>query len=242
MTNSRPEPRLYTGTSGFAYKEWKGSFYPEDMKDAGMLPYYASHFGSCEINNTFYRMPSDKVLMDWAAQVPADFRFVLKASRQITHTKRLKEGVEDAVDYFLKNARILGEQLGPILIQLPPNMKVDLDRLKRFIEHWPDDVRAAWEFRHESWHDDTVFETLRAHGHALCIAHTEDETTPFVPTASWGYLRLRGVVYQEGELEQWIRQVKGTDWSEAFVFFKHEDEGTGPALAKRFSAAYAGDE
>ena len=223
----------YTGTSGFAYKEWKGSFYPEDMKDSGMLPFYASQFNAVEINNTFYRMPSEKVLSGWAEEVPSEFRFVLKASRQITHIKRLKEAAEP-FEYFLRNARVLGDRLGPILIQLPPNLKLDLDRLRAFLDLIPNDVRAAFEFRHESWHDEAVFDALREHGAALCIAHTEDGETPFVPTASWGYVRLRNVVYEGDELEKWASRIRSAPWSDAYVFFKHEDEGTGPALARCF--------
>lgn len=224
----------FTGTSGFAYKEWKGSFYPEDIGDSGMLRFYASRFNAVEINNTFYRMPSEKVLSAWAAEVPADFRFVLKASRQITHTKRLKDAGEP-LDYLLRNARVLGDRLGPILFQLPPNLKLDIDRLRAFLDLIPDDIRAAFEFRHESWHDDAVYDALRAKNAALCIAHTEDSETPFVPTASWGYLRLRNVIYAGDELNVWADKVRSTSWSDVYVFFKHEDEGTGPALARRFN-------
>jgi uncharacterized protein YecE (DUF72 family) len=233
--------RLYTGTSGFAYKEWKGTFYPEDLPDSGMLSYYADHFHACEINNTFYRMPSEKVLQDWAAQVPADFQFVLKASRQITHNKRLKE-VADPFAYLLQVSANLGPKRGPFLVQLPPNLKKDAERLKSFLALVPDHVRVALEFRHESWHDEEVFDALRAHNAALCIAHVEEEEgavqTPFLQTADWGYLRLRQVNYPPGELEGWAGRVKSATWKEAFVFFKHEDEGTGPKLAKRFEQLF----
>jgi uncharacterized protein YecE (DUF72 family) len=233
--------QLYTGTSGFAYKEWKGSFYPEDLSDSKMLGYYAEHFKACEINNTFYRMPSEKVLQDWTTQVPADFQFVLKAPRQITHNKRLKE-VADPVAYLLKTSDSLGAQRGPFLVQLPPNMKKDVDRLSAFLALLPDDVRVALEFRHESWHDEDVFNALRSANAALCIAHVDEEEgalqTPFVPTADWGYLRLRKVAYGPGEVEEWAARVKGTEWREAFVFFKHEDEGTGPTLAKQFESRF----
>jgi uncharacterized protein YecE (DUF72 family) len=230
--------RLFTGTSGFAYKEWKGSFYPEDLSDSKMLPYYAQHFGSVEINNTFYRMPNEKVLNDWAAQVPDDFRFVLKASRQITHNKRLKEA--DPVEYFLKTSGALAGKRGPFLFQLPPNMKKDVERLRAFLGWLPGDVRAALEFRHESWHDEDVFAALREHNAALCIAQMEEKEgalqTPFVPTADWGYLRLRKVAYGAGELDDWAGQIRQPAWNDVFVFFKHEDEGTGPKLARQFEA------
>jgi uncharacterized protein YecE (DUF72 family) len=229
--------QLFTGTSGFAYKEWKGSFYPEDLTDGKMLAFYADHFGAVEINNTFYRMPNEKVLTDWTAQVPPHFRFILKASRQITHNKRLKE-VAEPVAYFLETSKALGDRRGPFLFQLPPNMKKDVERLKTFLALLPGDVRAALEFRHESWHDEEVFSALRAHNAALCIAHVEEEEgalqTPFVATADWGYLRLRKVGYEAGELEEWASRVKQPEWGDVFVFFKHEDEGTGPKLAKRF--------
>ncbi len=229
--------RLFTGTSGFAYKEWKGSFYPEDLSDGKMLGYYAGQFGAVEINNTFYRMPNEKVLNDWTAQVPADFRFILKASRQITHNKRLKE-VADPVAYFLKTSEALGERRGPFLFQLPPNLKKDVERLKVFLALLAPGVRAALEFRHESWHDEDVFSALREHNAALCIAHVDEEEgalqTPFLATADWGYLRLRKVGYGAGELEEWASRIKSPDWGDVFVFFKHEDEGTGPRLAKRF--------
>jgi uncharacterized protein YecE (DUF72 family) len=228
--------RLFTGTSGFAYKEWKGSFYPEDLPDSRMLPYYGEHFGAVEINNTFYRMPNERVLLDWSAQVSEDFQFVLKASRQITHIKRLKE--REPFDYFLGTSAALAHRRGPFLIQLPPNLKKEIERLRSFLSWLPADVRAAFEFRHESWHDEDVFSALRDHNAALCIAQVEEEEgalqTPFVPTADWGYLRLRKVAYGPGELEEWAARIRQPDWNDVFVFFKHEDEGTGPKLAKQF--------
>jgi uncharacterized protein YecE (DUF72 family) len=233
--------KLFTGTSGFAYKEWKGSFYPEDLPAGEMLRFYGQHFGSVEINNTFYRMPTEKALRDWAAQVPSDFRFVLKASRQITHMNRLKE--PQPVEYLLKQSAKLGEQRGPILFQLPPNMKRDTNRLQQFLSWIPADVRAAFEFRNASWFEDEVFAALRERNAALCIAHTEEEEgavqTPFVATADWSYLRLRKVSYQPGELVEWAKRIREPAWGDVFVFFKHEDEGTGPKLAKQFEALFA---
>jgi uncharacterized protein YecE (DUF72 family) len=230
--------RLFTGTSGFAYKEWKGSFYPEDLPAAKFLGFYGEHFASVEINNSFYRMPSVKALEDWASQVPAHFRFVLKASRQITHLKRLKE--QQPVEYLLQNSAALGEKRGPFLFQLPPNFKKDVERLKTFLSWLPKNVRAALEFRHESWHDEDTFAALRAHNAALCIAHTDEEegliSTPFVATADWGYLRLRKVAYGPGELDEWAARVQQPAWGDVFVFFKHEDEGTGPRLAQQFAS------
>ena len=232
--------RLFTGTSGFAYKEWKGAFYPEELRNDDMLSYYASQFRACEINNSFYRIPAEKTLRQWTEQVPAEFKFVLKASQKITHFARLKETARDAVAYFITTARSLGEQLGPILFQLPPNMKADPARLQAFLEYLPQDIRAAFEFRHASWFDDGVFEILRAKRAALCVADTEDEQTPRVATTTdWGYLRLRRVVYTPADLEDWAAWLASQSWGEGFVFFKHEDAGTGPRLAKEFAETFA---
>ncbi|HSH44702.1 MAG TPA: DUF72 domain-containing protein [Longimicrobiales bacterium] len=228
---------IHAGTSGFAYKEWKGAFYPEDLKNADMLGYYAERFGAVEINNTYYRMPSEKVLGDWAGQVPDGFTFILKANRQITHFKRLKEEAYEPLAYFCSKAVTLGDRLGPVLFQLPPNMKQDVPRLQAFLSEIPSGIRPAFEFRHASWLDDATYQALSERDAALVIAQTEDEETPLVPTASWGYLRLRKVQYDEGEVESWAERTLEQDWSEAFAFFKHEDEGTGPALAARFLEA-----
>ncbi|MGH7475334.1 MAG: DUF72 domain-containing protein [Longimicrobiales bacterium] len=231
--------RVYVGTSGFAYKEWKGSFYPEDLPADAMLAYYGERLDTVEINNTFYRMPTEKVLLQWAEQVPAEFRFILKASRRITHSQRLKE-VGDPVAYLYRTAACLGERLGPILFQLPPNLKVDLPRLETFLELLPADSRAALEFRNPSWHDDAVYNALRRHNVAMCIADTGEETTPFVATADWGYLRLRRVEYGDSDLGTWADRVAEQQWHDAFVFFKHEEAGTGPRLAAEFRTVMEG--
>jgi uncharacterized protein YecE (DUF72 family) len=228
--------RVLTGTSGFSYKEWKGSFYPEDLPDAEMLRYYASRLSAVEINNTFYRMPRAEMLSKWAEQVPDGFRFALKASQQITHRKRLKEAGE-AVGYFFKIAVTLGDRMGPVLFQLPPNLKKDLPRLADFLAALPPASHCAFEFRHASWFDDDVFDALRSGGCALCIAEDEDLATPFVSTAGWGYLRLRRQDYSEADLRDRAGRLLSQPWSEAFVFFKHEDEATGPRLAGQFAAA-----
>lgn len=230
--------RIRTGTSGFAYKEWKGSFYPEELPASDFLSYYAQRLAAVEINNTFYRMPSRDMLEGWAAQVPDGFTFVLKAPRKITHSKRLKE-CEQPVSYLMENAGVLGAALGPILVQLPPNLKCDVERLETFLALLPGDARFAFEFRNPTWFDDAVYDRLRAKGAALCIADTDEETDPFVTTADWGYLRLRRTAYDDDELKRWWERVQGTEWKDAFVFFKHEDEGTGPRLAKRFAEIVA---
>ena len=230
---------LYTGTSGFAYKEWKGAFYPEDMRNDDMLSYYASQFRSCEINNTFYRMPAEKTLRQWTEQVPPEFRFVLKAPQRITHFTRLKEESKDPLEYFLKTSSVLGEQRGPLLFQLPPNMKLDLPRLQNFLSWLPEGVRAAFEFRHASWFDDGVFDALRVRNASLCVADTEEEQAPRIATADWGYLRLRRVAYTPGDVNEWAAWAKSQPWRDSYVFFKHEDAGTGPRLAKSFETAFA---
>lgn len=222
------------GTSGFSYDEWKGSFYPDDLPKDAMLAFYADRFGAVEINNTWYRMPSAKVLEQWAGEVPESFRFVLKANRQITHFKRLKPEAIEPLEYFWSQATTLGDRLGPILVQLPPNLKKDLPRLHDFLGAMPEGLRGAFEFRHESWLSDDVYTALSDHSAALVIAQTEDEETPLVATTDWGYLRLRKVDYADGEVEAWAERVREQPWEEAYVFFKHEDEGTGPRLAGRF--------
>jgi uncharacterized protein YecE (DUF72 family) len=223
---------LYTGTSGYAYKEWKGSFYPADLKDDAMLGHYASRLPAVEINNTFYRMPKESVVLGWADQVPESFRFVLKATRRITHFGRLK-GVESELEYFLRVSQALGARRGPSLFKLPPNMKQDLERLTAFLALLPNQWRAAFEFRHRSWFDDEVFAALRARNAALCIAdQAEDEdATPFVATADWGYLRLRREAYTRADLEGWAGWIREQGWEDCYAFFKHEDGATGPALA-----------
>jgi len=225
--------RILAGTSGFSYKEWKGSFYPADMKPDGMLSYYAERFDTVELNNTFYRLPNERTLAQWSEQVPEAFRFALKASRTITHSKRLKD-VAEPVDYLCRITRTLGDRRGPILFGLPPNMKADIDRLRELLRHVPADVRAAVEFRHESWHDDVIFDLLRECNTALCVAHTDEDETLFIATADWGYVRLRATAYTHADLSAWHGRIGAQEWDDAFVYFKHEDAGTGPRLAAEF--------
>jgi len=225
--------RVLAGTSGYAYKEWKGSFYPDDLPSDEMLSFYARQLGAVEINNTFYRMPSEKVLVQWSERVPDGFRFVLKASRRITHMHRLK-GADDPLAYLVNNASVMGTKLGAMLFQLPPNMKKDLERLTSFLDLLPGGWPAAFEFRHESWFEDDVYDALREHGTALCVADTPEGQTPLVATGSRGYLRLRREDYDDSDLKAWGERVTAQPWEEAYVFFKHEDAGAGPALARRF--------
>ncbi|HYJ33009.1 MAG TPA: DUF72 domain-containing protein [Candidatus Binatia bacterium] len=225
--------KIRAGTSGWSYKEWKGFFYPEKLPAKNFLRYYAEHFPTVEVNNTFYRMPNLSTLEGWAAEVPDDFSFVLKASKRITHDKRLGD-VADSVEYLLRTAATLGPKLGPFLVQLPPTMKKDVQRLRDFLPLLGR-ARAAFEFRHASWYDDEVYTALRECNQAWCVADTGEEgDPPFVATADWGYLRLRRVEYGESDVREWAKKVQEQPWGEAYVFFKHEDAGTGPRLASQF--------
>ena len=228
-------PRLFVGTSGYSYKGWKGSFYPEKLSPKKMLSFYGSRFDSVEINNTFYRLPRKEVLENWASQVPDSFRFAVKASRRITHQHRINEGSASPLSYLLENVAVLGDKLGVLLFQLPPYMKKDLERLQTFLALLPSTPRVAFEFRHASWFDDEIFAALRTRNAALVVADTGDKEKdpPFVRTAGWGYLRLRRASYSGGGLQTWAKRLADPAWSEAFVYFKHEDEGAGPRLASR---------
>jgi uncharacterized protein YecE (DUF72 family) len=226
--------KIHVGTSGYSYKEWKGNFYPEKFPDKQMLRYYGERFKTVEINNTFYRMPKAAVLEGWASEVPADFQFVLKASQRITHMQRLKD-CDEAVSYLLQVAGALKERLGPLLFQLPPNMKKDVPRLRNFLALLPSSRRTAFEFRHDTWFDDEVYQVLRDNNVAFCIAEAdEDLKVPFVTTTDWGYLRLRRADYSDDDLREWVKRVQAQDWRDAFIFFKHEEEGKGPKMAARF--------
>ena len=228
--------KLHVGTSGYSYKEWKGNFYPEDLPAKEMLAYYARQLPAVEINNTFYRMPQASMIENWKEQVPAEFRFSIKATQRITHIKRINNCSEET-KYLLEMAALLGERLGVILFQLPPNMKKDAGRLKNFLALLSPEARAAFEFRHESWFDDETFDLLRARDCALVVSDTDEKPlTEIISTAPWGYLRLRRVLYEANDLGEWMKRVKAQEWTDAFVFFKHEDEGTGPKLAAQFIA------
>lgn len=227
---------LHVGTSGYSYKEWKGIFYPADLPAKEMLAYYSRQLPAVEINNTFYRLPQASMIENWKNQVPENFRFSIKATQRITHIKRLKNAVEET-KYLLETAGLLEERLGVILFQLPPNSKKDVERLRDFLALLPSSTRTAFEFRHESWFDDEILDLLREKNCALVASDTDEmPLTEIISTADWGYLRLRRVNYQEADLAEWMRRVQEQKWKDAFVFFKHEDEGTGPRLAARFIA------
>ncbi len=222
---------VLVGTSGWSYKEWKGAFYPSDLPADEMLRYYADRLPTVEINNSFYRMPAEPVVVNWGTQVPAGFRFVLKASRRITHINRLGDA-DDSLAYFLRTANVLGEKLGPTLFQCPPSFRKDLGRLNEFLGRLPRNWRAALEFRHDSWFADEVYDALRSHDVALVAVDEDDGGAPLVPTASWGYLRLRRMTYQRDELAAWADRIKGQPWQEAFAFLKHEEDSpAGPEAA-----------
>jgi len=227
---------LYVGTSGYSYKEWKGSFYPEKIAAKDMLPYYAERFSSVELNNTFYRLPQLSMVESWKSQVPDNFRFSVKASQRITHFKRLKEA-EEATKLMLDNVSALESQLGVVLFQLPPNMKKDRERLESFLKILPHDLKATFEFRHPTWFDDEVLDLLREHNRPLCVSDTDDLPAHRIDkTADWGYVRLRRIIYQENDLKEWAKRIKAQKWGDTYVFFKHEDEGTGPKLAAQFNS------
>lgn len=226
--------QLYVGTSGYSYKEWKGPFYPKDLSNKDMLRFYGENLPAVEINNTFYRMPSTSMLESWAEQVPPEFRFVLKASRKITHAKPLKEK-GDEIDYLFKTAAILGDKLGAILFQLPPYLHKNIELFTDFVDLLPAGTRVAFEFRHRSWFDDDLYEILRNKGYAICCSDSEnEELSQCIATVGWGYLRLRKPNYSEEELLGWAHKIKSQNWQEVYAFFKHEDDGAGPKLAKHF--------
>jgi uncharacterized protein YecE (DUF72 family) len=235
---------IRAGTSGYSYKEWKGGFYPEKLAAKDMLAYYAERLPCVEINNTFYRMPKKSVLEGWAEQVPEHFRFVVKASRRITHFKRLKE-TDEELGFLLGNLAVLGERLGAVLFQLPPNLKCDLERLDAFLARLPEGGRYAFEFRHASWLDEpAVAERLAARNAARVLVDGAEapEATAEAPeatagtleaTADWGYLRLRREDYAAADLAAWLQRMRATGWRQAFAFFKHEDASAGPRLARQ---------
>jgi len=229
MTTSR----LLAGASGYSFKEWKGTFYPQDLKPEAMLPWYSERLPTVEINNTFYRMPKITVLENWAATTPEGFRFSIKASRRITHISRLKvESATEPLGYLYRNLAALGAKRGPVLFQLPPNLKKDLQRLSAFLALLPEDHNAAFEFRNDTWFADEVYDALKGAGAALCLSEREDNAPPpLVSTASWGYVRLRLEEYSDNDLKKWARKLEATEWREIFVYFMHEP--TAPAYARQ---------
>ena len=224
-------PRLLAGASGYSFKEWKGTFYPEKMKPEDMLSWYAERLPTVEINNTFYRMPATAMLENWAQTTPESFRFAIKASRRITHDARLKPECADSVAYLYRNLAALGARRGPVLFQLPPLLKKDLPRLNAFLSLLPEGHGAAFEFRNETWFSDDVYDALREAGAALCLSEREDNAPPaMVETAPWGYIRLRLESYSDDELKSWSERLAATQWRDIYVYFMHEP--TAPTYAK----------
>jgi uncharacterized protein YecE (DUF72 family) len=221
---------IRVGTSGYSYPEWRGTFYAAGFPTARMLPSYAERFDTVELNNTFYRMPSPNAVAGWDRDTPAPFVFALKAPQRITHFARLRD-IADPLRYFLDTAAGLGTKLGPLLFQLPPSFRRDAERLGGCLTLVPAGVRVAFEFRHASWFDEEIYGILRARNATLCVADTEAGTTPLVATADFGYLRLRDRQYTREELLGWATTVRRPEWRDAFVYFKHEETGRGPALA-----------
>ena len=223
------------GTSGYSYKEWKGGFYPEKLPDSEMLNFYAKEFSTVEINHSFYRMPVEKMVEKWAAQVPPGFRFAMKANQQITHIMRLR-GAENTLKRFLEVASVLqdGDHLGPILVQLPPSFKFDRPLLEEFLALKPIAFRFAFEVRHASWYTDETYETLRKFNTSLCLAETDESEPPDVQTADFVYLRLRKADCTTDELKAWRRKFDGwtAQGKDVYVYIKHEDAGRGPAYAR----------
>lgn len=223
----------WIGTSGYNYPEWKGSFYPETLAAAKMLPYYAERFPTVEINYTFYRAPTEKILEGWDRQTPPHFRLTLKAPRRITHDARLRD-CGDRVRQFVETAATLGPKLGALLFQLPPNLKKDVALLDSFLDAFPPRVCAAFEFRHESWLTGEVYDRLRARNLALCVADSERLSTPVEVTADYAYFRLRDEGYTPADIARWgdtIRE-RTAACRDVFVYFKHEEEGKGPEFAR----------
>lgn len=234
--------KLYAGTSGFSYKEWKGPFYPEKLPAPDMLAYYSRRLPIVEVNNTFYRMPTAAQLAEWRSQVPETFRFAVKAPRRITHVKRLADCAED-VRYFLNALQALEPLLGSVLFQLPPFQRVDVPRLAAFAAELPEGLRAAFEFRHASWlAEERVAALLAERNFALVASETDDSGPVRVPwTARWAYLRLRKTDYTDAELVAWLERLADPRLDEAQVFFKHEDEAKGPLMAEAFLNRHCGE-
>lgn len=223
--------KLWAGASGYAFKEWKGHFYPEKMQPEAMLAWYAERLPSVEINNTFYQMPKTEVLERWTQATPEDFRFAIKASKRITHSARLAaDTAARPLAFLYEKLAALGAKRGPVLFQLPPFLKKDAARLKEFLQLLPEGHRAAFEFRHDSWFDDEVYALLKTAGASLCVSEREDKEPPaLVETAPWGYVRLRLETYTPADLAAWHARLLATQWQEAHVYFMHEPSAPGYA-------------
>ncbi len=222
---------IHAGTSGWAYGSWKPDFYPAKLSAARFLSHYAGRLNSVEVNYTFRRTASEELLLRWAEATPADFRFAVKAHQRITHIKRLRDAAEVTAE-FLASLEPLrkAKKLGPVLFQLPPNFKRDVGRLREFLAGLPAGVRAAFEFRHESWFTEEVHAALRKATAALCLAEDAELTTPEVVTADFCYLRLRKKRYSRKAVAERVRRLAKT--GDVFVYFKHEETAEGALRAE----------
>jgi uncharacterized protein YecE (DUF72 family) len=235
-------PWLWAGASGYSYKEWKGPFYPADLAADAMLGWYAQHLSTVEINNTFYRNPKREVLTKWAETTPEAFRFAIKATRRVTHDGRLKaDAVAEPLRYLYGSLDALGAKLGAVLFQLPPNLKKDVPRLAAFLALLPQNHRAAFEFRNDSWFDDEVYAMLKEAGASLCFSEREDNAPPpLVETAPWGYVRLRLEHYADADLAAWAERLAATQWQQVYAYFMHEPTAPGyAATLTRLASAQA---
>jgi len=226
--------KIYVGTSGYGYREWKGKFYPEKISPREMLRFYSARLSAVEINNTFYHMPNEGVLTSWAEEVPDDFVFAIKAPQVITHLKRLRN-VGEETEYLFRTLSVLDKKLGPVLFQFPKSFHADHPALKVFLDLIPGDMSCAFEFRSPSWLDVEILDLLRERRCSLCIADSdENPINEIINTAPWGYLRLRRSDYKDADLSEWMKRILSQKWERAFVFFKHEEEAKGPEMAIRF--------
>ena len=226
--------KIYVGTSGYGYKEWKGKFYPEKISAKEMLRFYSERLNTVEINNTFYHMPKEAVLASWAEQVQRDFVFAIKAPQVITHLKQLRN-VGAETEYLFRSLSVLGRKLGPVLFQLPRSFHADRPALKDFLDLIPGNMSCAFEFRNPSWLDVEILNLLRERGCSLCIVDAdENPANEIISTAPWGYLRLRRFDYTEADLSQWMERILSQKWKRAFIFFKHEEGAKGAKMAMRF--------
>ena len=226
--------KIHVGTSGYAYKEWKGIFYPDKLPAGEMLRFYAERLSTVEINYTFYHMPTEKVLSTWPEKVPVDFAFVLKAPRVITHRKRL-HNVDEECAYFFRTLAALGRKMGPVLFQFPASFHCNPPLLEDFLALIPKDMLCAFEFRSPSWLEPAILEMLRDRNCSLCTADSDEQPADeIISTASWGYLRLRRSDYTEADLARWQAKILAQNWQQTYVFFKHEEKARGPAMAMHF--------
>jgi uncharacterized protein YecE (DUF72 family) len=226
--------QLFAGTSGWAYPSWKPDFYPEKLAQAKFLPFYASKLNAVEVNFTFRQLLKETTAQKWIAETPAGFQLSVKAHQVITHIKRLKK-TEDFVPRFLSTIQPIAQagKLGPLLLQLPPNMKADPVLLEEFLATLPRGVPSAFEFRHVSWFDDSIFEMLRKHNRALCVAETEERVTPDVVTADFSYYRYRKPTYTAEERQAMINRIREhlSAGRNIFAYFKHEETPQGALYA-----------